>query len=701
MCPLCVWAQGEHRHSSLDTDTIDPMKEAILSEVTVQGITGTQRLKDSPSPFMVVTPRELNTLTGSNIVDQISHKPGLAQITTGAGISKPIIRGLGYNRVVAVEQGIRQEGQQWGDEHGLEVDGEGVHSVEVLKGPASLMYGSDAIAGVMILHPAPSLEAGLMQVKVGGEYQSNNNMRNYHVGFAGALPSGNNGGKWVWNWHYNSKDAQNYKNDHDGKVRNSWFDERNVMGMLGTERQWGHSLVRFSNVNFKPGMIGKELAHQKIRHTKVVSDNQWNIGTGKLLAIVGYQNNYRREYEETGTGTGSELCSPEHLWSARTGTGIALAMRLNTINYDLKYQWSLGAATLAEPWKLAVGVGGMWQQNKNEGEEALIPDYRLFDLGGFVTAGKKLGDWHLSGGVRLDRRWLNAFTSSEYGFEGLRKNFNGMSGSIGTVWNVTDRLNLRLNVASGFRAPTVSELCADGEHEGTFQYEVGNHKLKSEHSFQTDLGLDYTTQHVSLQASFFWNRISNYVFLARTGNWRVDVPEFKYGQGNASLIGGEVGIDVHPIEQLHIENTFSFVRGRFLGSALECKDLPKMPAPRWNVNVKYLFPDFAHGLCRRTYVSAGMEYNLRQETYYYTDDTETATPDYGIVNLSAGMDLHVFGNNCIQVSLTCQNLFDKVYQNHLSRLKYVVEEDSGERYTIYGMGRNFCIKVNVPINIRL
>ncbi len=679
LLPLNAWAQ--HEHSSLDTDSIDPLKEAILSEVTVQGITGTQRLKDSPSPFMVVTPRELNTLSGSNIVDQISHKPGLAQITTGAGISKPIIRGLGYNRVVTVEQGIRQEGQQWGDEHGLEVDDEGVHSVEVLKGPASLMYGSDAIAGVMILHPEPSLDAGTMQVKMGGEYQTNNNMRNYHIGFAGALKDGNNGGKWIWNWHYNSKDAQNYKNDHDGKVMNSWFDESNVVGMLGTERQWGHSLLRFSNVNIKPGIIGEENAFQKIRHTKVVSDNKWSIGTGRLLAIVGYQNNYRREFE--------------------TAEDVAIAMRLNTINYDIKYQWSIGRETLTEPWKLAVGIGGMWQQNKNEGEEALIPDYRLFDVGGFVTAGKKLGDWHISGGMRIDRRWLNAFNSDEYCFEGIRKSFNGMSGSIGTVWNVTDQLNLRLNVASGFRAPTVSELCADGEHEGTFQYEVGNHYLKSEHSFQTDLGLDYTTQHVSLQASLFWNRISNYVFLARTGNWRDDVPEFKYNQGNASLIGGEVGIDVHPIEQLHIENTFSFVRGRFLGSALECKDLPKMPAPRWNVSAKYLFHDFAHGVCRRTYVSASMEYNLRQDKYYYSDDTETPTPDYGIVNLSAGMDLHILGHNCIQLSLTCQNLFDKVYQNHLSRLKYVIDEETGNRYTIHAMGRNICLKVTVPLDIHL
>ena len=701
LLPLNAWAQ--HEHSSLDTDSIDPLKEAILSEVTVQGITGTQRLKDSPSPFMVVTPRELNTLSGTNIVDQISHKPGLAQITTGSGISKPIIRGLGYNRVVVVEQGIRQEGQQWGDEHGLEVDGEGVHSVEVLKGPASLMYGSDAIAGVMILHPEPSLEAGTMQVKVGGEYQTNSNMLNYHIGFAGALKAGNNGGKWIWNWHYNQKNADDYTAPNPsqggglypsgGVIGGSWFKERNVVGMIGTERQWGHSLLRFSTVNLKPGMIGEEGAFQKIRHTKVVSDNQWNIGNGKLLAIVGYQNNWRREFENENLNPNLNL---------NVGVPVpVLNMRLHTINYDVRYQWRLGTETLAEPWKLSVGVGGMWQQNKNSGEEALIPDYRLFDMGGFVTASKKLGDWHISGGMRMDRRWLSAFTSDEYGLGGLRKNFNGMSGSLGTVWNVTDRLNLRLNVASGFRAPTVSELCADGEHEGTFQYEVGNHSLKSEHSFQTDLGLDYTTQHVSLQASVFWNRISNYVFLSRTGNWREDVPEFRYHQGNASLIGGEVGIDVHPIAPLHIENTFSFVRGRFLGSALECKDLPKMPAPRWNISAKYLFHDFAHGHCRKAYLTAGMEYHLRQDKYYYTDDTETATPDYGIVNIGAGMDLHIWGHNCIQVSFTCQNLFDKVYQNHLSRLKYVVDEESGNRYTIYAMGRNVCLKVIVPLDIHL
>ena len=163
MCAATFAQERRHEHSICYDDSINPLKEAILSEVTVEGVTGVQRLKDSPAPFAVISPKTLHQASGTNIVDVMAHEPGMAQISTGAGISKPVIRGLGYNRVVTVEQGIRQEGQQWGDEHGLEVDAEGVHSVEILKGPASLMYGSDAIAGVIVLHPEPMLEPDMMQ----------------------------------------------------------------------------------------------------------------------------------------------------------------------------------------------------------------------------------------------------------------------------------------------------------------------------------------------------------------------------------------------------------------------------------------------------------------------------------------------------------------------------------------------------------
>ena len=699
---VCLWAvsmsvsaQHVHEHSDCLEDSINPMKEAILSEVTVQGIAGIQRLKDAASPFMVVSPKLLHNTIGTNIVDAVGHLPGLSQISTGNGISKPIIRGLGYNRVVVVDQGIRQEGQQWGDEHGLEVDEEGIHSVEVLKGPASLMYGSDAIAGVMILHPENPLEEGTMQVKVGSQYQSNNNLYDYRVGFAGNL----NG--WLWNWHFLDKDAGCYKNATDGRVPGSWFKERDVQGMLGVTKSWGHSWLRFSHVNFKPGISEGKRAEdgslvespgfQKVRHTKVVSDNAWYFGNGTLKAIVGYQQNYRREFEVEE--------EEEEETSAPSEPEVALAMRLHTVNYDIKY-----LHTLSQDWKLSTGIGGMWQKNVNQGEEYLIPDYRLFDIGFFATTEYQLDKWHFSGGARFDNRHLNSTSlkeDDEVRFEALSKNFTGVTGSLGAVWNMTEKLNLRLNASRGFRAPTVSELSSKGVHEGSVQYELGNADLKAEKSTQIDLGLDYTSQFVSLQTSLFCNWISDYIFLSRLPYETDGYRTYQYHQGDARLMGGEVSLDVHPFNPLHIANAFSYVRGVQLHQPDESKNLPMMPAPKWTCDVRYEFPNFAHNRCRRTFLAAGMEYNFRQSKFYALDDTETSTPDYALFNISAGMDLHIFGHNCIELTLSCQNLFDKVYQPHLSRLKYTDVNPVTGRQGISAMGRNFCIKVSIPVDIHV
>lgn len=680
-------AQEIHQHSDCLEDSINPMKEAILSEVTVQGIAGVQRLKDAASPFMVVSPKQLHNTIGTNLVDAVGHLPGLSQISTGAGISKPVIRGLGYNRVVVVDQGIRQEGQQWGDEHGLEVDEEGVHSVEVLKGPASLMYGSDAIAGVMILHPEHPLEEGTMQVKVGSQYQTNNGLYDYRVGFAGNTKG------FVWNWHFLDKAAHCYKNKVDGYVPGTFFKERDIQGMLGINRGWGHSWLRFSRVSFTPGITEGELIggdfdgksysivspFQKVLHYKAISDNAWYFGDGTLKAIIGYQQNYRREFEEEET--------PE------------LAMRLHTVNYDIKYLHSL-----PHDWKIATGVGGMWQRNINQGEEYLIPDHHLFDIGVFATAEWQYRKWHFSGGARFDNRHLKTTSLTEEGvlrFDALSKNFTGITGSLGVVWNVTDRINLRLNAARGFRAPTVSELSSNGVHEGSIQYEIGNPELKAEKSTQLDLGFDYTSHYVSLQASLFTNWIDDYIFLARLPHETDGYRTYQYREGDARLMGGEVSVDVHPINPLHFENAFSYVRGIQLDQPDEAKNLPMMPAPKWTSDIRYEFPNFAKNHCRRTFLAFGIEYNFRQNKFYAVDDTETATPSYALFNLSAGMDLHIFGHNCIELTFSCQNLFDKAYQPHLSRLKYVDTGSLTGRQGISAMGRNFCFKVSVPIDIHL
>ena len=229
---LCYGATMTAQNASDSSDVF--YKHLKLNELTVTGVTGQTKLRDMPAPVTLIRSKELRASVGTNIIDVVSHQPGMAQLTTGSGISKPIIRGLGYNRVLVVNDGVRQEGQQWGDEHGLEVDDQAVSSVEILKGPASLMYGSDAMAGVLILHSAPTLSEGHMRGSVTSGYQTNNGMFDYSLNFAG------NQQGYVWNVRYSEKLAHEYKNPVDGYVPGTQLHDRAASLLLGINREWGH-----------------------------------------------------------------------------------------------------------------------------------------------------------------------------------------------------------------------------------------------------------------------------------------------------------------------------------------------------------------------------------------------------------------------------------------------------------------------------
>ena len=190
---------SKDHHAEDSTDVF--FRHLQLNELTVTGVTGDTKLKHATAPVSIVTPQVLRATASTNIIDAIAHQPGVSQLTTGGSISKPIIRGLGYNRVVVMSEGVRQEGQQWGDEHGIEVDGNSVNSVEILKGPASLMYGSDAMAGVVILHAQPTLTDGEMRTNVSSEYQTNNGLFHYSLQMAG------NQKGFVWDARYSDKMA--------------------------------------------------------------------------------------------------------------------------------------------------------------------------------------------------------------------------------------------------------------------------------------------------------------------------------------------------------------------------------------------------------------------------------------------------------------------------------------------------------------
>ena len=633
-----------------------------LHEVVVTGLTGSAHINHIPAPVSVVSQEELLHTTSTNIIDAISRQPGIAQLTTGGGISKPVIRGLGYNRVLVVNDGLRQEGQQWGDEHGVEVDGESVHSVEVMKGPASLMYGSDAMAGVVIMHDAPILPQGTVKGNVSGQYQSNNNLWGYSADFAGHQSS------WVWDARWSQKRAGEYSNPMNHHVHNSQFSEQAFSGMAGVNQTWGFSHLKLSWYHLKPGIVEDEdeSPFQQIHHLKAALDNSIRLGEGQLKVLAGYQQNRRQEYEEP------DECG--------------LDFRLHTLNYDVRY-----VSPEMDGWLANLGVGGMWQRSQNLGTEYLIPAYRLFDVGVFATVSKDFFEQlHLSGGLRYDHRVLHAYALDDDGeprFDDFHRNFSGLTGSMGAIWNVSHQWNIRVNLSRGFRAPNLSELGSNGEHEGTLRYEVGNHSLKPEYSWQADFGIDFSSHHVSAKAALFANRISNFIFLEKNGQMAGEIPVYTYQQGDARLLGLEATLIVHPVNHLHFENSFSLVDAQQLHQPDDSKYLPFTPAPRWLSTLHYDLKGRSRAV-RNMFIEAQMDCNLEQDHIHSANDTETRTPSYTLWNAAAGCDVMTNGRKVCTLHLSAQNIFNRAYQSHLNRLK-----EAG----IYNMGRNIVMKVSVPI----
>ena len=666
-----------------------PMTETSmkLDEVLVTSFVGNQQVKQSPAPVSIISARQLEVQPSSNLIDAIAHQPGISQVTTGSGISKPVIRGLGFNRVLVVDDGVRQEGQQWGDEHGVEIDQHTVHSVEIVKGPASLRYGSDAMAGAIVLRSAPVLLDGEMKAQLSSGYQTNNGLWDYSLNMQG------NQGGFVWNTLYSGKLAHDYRNRYDGYVHGSRYREQSLSQMLGLNKRWGYSHLTLIYYHLTPGIVegeeegdksyGKALPFQQIHHYKAVLDNSIRLGDGALKAILGYQLNHRQEFEN----------SPDEC-------GLNLA--LHTMTYDVHYDWAQMMG-----WQFSVGMNGMYQQSENQGVEFLIPDYQLFDYGVFAMASKQVGKMNFSGGVRYDWRHLHSLALMDDGqlrFKDFGRDFHGFSGCLGMTYEIANGLNAKLNLSHGFRAPNISELGANGVHEGAQLYQKGNTKLKPENSWQLDFGMDYSSSVVYAQVALFANRIGNYIFSERMadedGNpmYLDDMPVYQYTSGDARIVGGEVSVDVHPMPRLHIGNSFAYVNSVQLHQPHEAKYLPFTPAPRWNADVKYEFVCGGRTF-DNLFVKMAMECNLRQNHFYAVNQTESATPSYTLFHLYAGTDVCHRDNRLFSIYLLGENLFDRAYQNHLSRLKNLGLNPMTGRQGVYNMGRNFSVRFVIPIGL--
>jgi iron complex outermembrane recepter protein len=711
------------------TTTADfSMEESVneLNEVVITGLSRSAEKNRTPTPISTIPPTVLLQNSSTNIIDALAKQPGISQVTTGAGISKPVIRGLGYNRVVTVNDGIRQEGQQWGDEHGIEIDEYTIQKVEILKGPASLTYGSDAMAGVINLFSAPTLPEGTVKGNILANYQTNNGLYAFSANLAG------NEKGFIWDLRYSDKMAHSYQNHYDGYVLNSGFKENTVSGIIGFNKSWGYSHLHFSSYHLTPGIVEGErdsatgqfikpiavndtlegyaigsdddfksytplTPYQRVGHYKAVLNNSFVIGDGSLKATIGWQQNQRKEFADI-------------LEEGQYG----LYFLLNTINYDLRYLF---------PEKnnldLSIGVNGMQQTSRNKGSEFLIPEYDLFDFGVFALAKKNLDKLDVSGGVRYDSRnekgkdlFLN--TDGEptspldpeafHQFSAFNSNYIGVSGSLGASYQFSESVFTKLNVSRGFRAPNIAEISANGVHEGTINYIIGVPNLKPENSLQFDYALGLNSEHVTAEMDVFSNSIKNYIFLHKLesvfgGDSITDgFQTFTYASGDASLLGGEISIDIHPhpLDWLHFENSFSYVLSTQQDQPDSTKYLPFTPAPKWISEIRATAKKIGNSLAN-AYFNIGLEDYFKQDKFYSAFGTETATPGYLLLNLGIGTDIVKKGSTLCSIYINGNNLTDVAYQSHLSRLKYGPVNNVTGRTGVYNMGRNFSFKVLIPI----
>lgn len=617
---------------------------------------------------------ELNRTGSMNLSEGISKIAGVETITTGSGIGKPVIRGLSANRVLVYTQGVRLENQQFGDEHGLGINSSGVESVEVIKGPASLLYGSDALGGVLYINPEKYVPADSSLVEVGSTYYSNTLGIESNAGFKTSE------GKLQFLLRGNYATHSDYETGLGRRVTNTRYEEWDLKTGLGYRTEKYKGDLRY-NLNSNKTGIPEEISlqsnskhvlepYQSVQNHILSLDNSFNFRNSSLGVKLGYLFNDRKEFEEEH----EEETEEQH--DLHEGEP-ALQMHLETLNYDIKYN-----LPKTRNFETIIGLQGMFQTNRNHGEEFLIPNATTTDVGFLATTHYHLQRMDFQAGLRYDYRNIESEAMGDPGTQEfineISRNFHSYNGALGVKFDFTSKLTGRLNLSSGFRAPNLAELTSKGSHHGTNRYEIGNPRLENEQNYQLDLALEYRNQHFEFFSNAFYNHLNNYIYLEPTGERIDENPVFEYIQNNAKLYGGEAGIHLHPhpLDWLHVESSYELV----IGKQENGNDLPLIPAQAIQNTFRVELPN--QNLFHNSFASVSLKTVFDQTN---TGMFETPTSGYSLLNAGVGSSLRL-QPVMLHLQLSGTNLLDETYISHLSRLK-----PDG----VHNMGRNFILTARI------
>jgi len=656
-------------------------KDLVELDEIVLSIPFGQTLGKSVIKVDKINLNDVNPIIKQYISKSISRLPGVSIITTGPGIAKPSVRGLSFNRVLVYDQGVRLENQQWGEEHGIGISSSGVESVEVVKGPLYVLYGSDAMGGVVYVQPESYNSSEGISIDYTGVYNSNYNGLTNNLGLNGKSDN------FSYMLRADVIDNGEFSTP-DGEIENTWFTQNNLKAGIAYGTESFKSDLRFSFTDSEIGIPHMDEDHddhedhedhedehadhdeeghyQQLTHSILTWKNTFDMGNNHMLDIVlGQQLNTRKEFggheeeehDDHGDDDHEEEEHDDHDGEGHEEGEAELDMELETKSADIRL-----TMPQSENLNLVIGTNLLSQENKNFGHEELIPNSEMSDFGLFA-----LGQVNISEnsqaliGVRYDSRSISsANTSNDY------SSFNGSIGLKKDFSNST----LRLNLSSGFRAPNLIELFADGVHHGSFQYKRGNINLSAETSLQTDFSFQINNDDSLVSFDLFYNSINDYIYLSPGSEFEDGFRVFNYLQQNAKLYGGEIHLNKQTsLSWLKYYSSLEYI----FGESSDGEALPFISPLTFN---QVFNVDF------------GNDYSLEIDFIAKAKQGrvslfEEKTDGYTLLNLSGVWETELLGND-LDVFWSVDNVFDKEYYDHLSRLKTA---------GIHEMGRNISVGI--------
>jgi iron complex outermembrane receptor protein len=700
----------------LPAQEADSLKTEVLNEIVVTGSYENSIKRNSALQVGIADKSFLQEHFTGNLMQTLEYMPGIHSMDIGSGFSKPMIRGMGFNRISVTENGIKQEGQQWGADHGLEIDAFAVERVTVRKGPSSLLYGSDAMGGVIELSQLPAPSGN----QVYGEIAMLGKSVNGTLG--ASVMAGIRKNSWHTKLRFSEQHFADYRIPadtivyltqylpvHNRRLKNTAGFERDValFSEYRKGRYYAHYAVSnaFQKAGFFPGAHGIpdasrlrddgssrniDLPYSLVNHLKITSHQQYSRNKSTVYLDAGFQNNHREEWSLFHTHYGNQPVPA-------TDPDRELVFSLNTFNSSLKTDLAYSAQ-----WKHTFGLDVQYQRNSIDGYSFLLPEYKRFTTGAlWIGVFRPNGKLSVSGGLRYDYGMLDISAFQDVYLEqylrehnygdatveaykwrsySVNRYFGDISGSAGLSWTPDRFHQLKVNLGRSFRLPGANELASNGVHHGTFRHEQGNASLVSERGWQLDASYTYERKGALFTISPFVSWFDNYIFLKPTGEWSI-LPHagqiYRYTGAEAIFTGTEVELSINLFRNLTYRITGEYVYTHNLDEHTPLSFSP--PASMRNSLI------WNHGI-----------FQFRAELQSIATQNRVAKNEDitgGVNLLHCGVAVKIpFGNTNVDITFSLKNVFNTKYYNHLSFYRKV---------EIPEPGRNFQFLVKIPFKSRL